>query len=192
MWQAVWWVWYKCSLVVQENTLTYLKEHLPPLGSSSNPYHWWWPLQRQVPKQKTETYSQSFFPSTTTLWNILPESIQQTRQISQVKHFLSRNDTNPLPFFYNSTDNTAQIIHCKVLSWHERLKLWPIKEALTNKWLLWLWRKKRNIWTQHSTLPTFCIHMWQHRSQTPCTFAQYVNATASRPKDIKQCELSNI
>ena len=79
--------------IVQENTPTYLKEHLPPLVSSTNPYHRRRPLQRQVPKHKTETYRQSFFPSTTTLWNNLPENIQRTKSVSQVKHFLSRNDT---------------------------------------------------------------------------------------------------
>ena len=99
--------------IVQEITSTYLKEHLPPLVSSTNPYHRRRPLQRQVPKHKTETYRQSFFPSTTTLWNNLPENIQRTNSISQVKHFLSRNDTNPLPFFYNGS-RKAQITHCKL------------------------------------------------------------------------------
>ena len=68
--------------IVQENTPTYLKEHLPPLVSSTNPYHRRRPLQRLVPKHKTDTYRQSFFPSTTTLWNNLPENIQRTKSIS--------------------------------------------------------------------------------------------------------------
>ena len=68
---------------VQENTPTYLKEHLPPLVSSTNPYHRRRPLQRLVPKHKTDTYRQSAFsPSTTTLWNNLPENIQRTKSIS--------------------------------------------------------------------------------------------------------------
>ena len=99
--------------IAQENTPTYLKEHLPPLVSSTNPYHRRRPLQRQVPKHKTETYRQSLFPSTTTLWNNLPDNIQRTKSISQVKHFLSRNDTNPPPFFYNGS-RKAQITHCKL------------------------------------------------------------------------------
>ena len=90
-----------------------MKEHLPPLVSSTNPYHRRRPLQRQVPKHKTDTYRQSFFPSTTTLWNNSPENIQRTKSISQVKHFLSRNDTNPPPFFYNGS-RKAQITHCKL------------------------------------------------------------------------------
>ena len=48
--------------IVQENTPTSLKEQLPPLVSSTNPYHRRRPLQRQVSKHKTETYRQSFFP----------------------------------------------------------------------------------------------------------------------------------
>ena len=90
-----------------------MKEHLPPFVSSTNPYHRRRPLQRQVPKHKTETYRQSFFPLTTTLWNNLPENVQQTKSIRQVKHFLARNDTNPLPFFYNGSRKT-QITHCKL------------------------------------------------------------------------------
>ena len=73
--------------IVQENTPTYLREHLHPLVSSTNPYRRRQPLQWQVPKHKTETYMQSFFPSTTTLWNNLPENIQQTKSISQDNTF---------------------------------------------------------------------------------------------------------
>ena len=41
------------------------------------------------------------------------QKTQQTKSISQVKYFFSRNDTNPLPFFYNGS-RKAQIIHCKL------------------------------------------------------------------------------
>ena len=44
--------------IFPENTPIYLKQHLPPLVSSTNPYHRRRPLQRQVPKHKTETYRQ--------------------------------------------------------------------------------------------------------------------------------------
>ena len=90
-----------------------MKEHLPPLVSSTNPYHRRRPLQRKVPKHKTETYRQSFFTSTTTLWNNLPENIQRTKSNNQVKHFISRNDTNHPPVFYNGS-RKAQITHCKL------------------------------------------------------------------------------
>ena len=44
---------------------------------------------------------------------IYQKNIQRTKSISQVKHFLSRNDTNPPPFFYNGS-RKAQITHCKL------------------------------------------------------------------------------
>ena len=41
------------------------------------------------------------------------DNIQRTKSVSQVKHFLSRNDTNPQPFFYNGC-RKKQITHCKL------------------------------------------------------------------------------
>jgi hypothetical protein len=115
--------------IVHEKTPTYLNVNIPPLVSSFNPYHRRRPLQRQVPRHKTETYRQSFFPSTTTLWNNLPVTIQRTKSISQVKHFLSRNDTNVPTFIYNGS-RQAQIIHCKL-----RLGMSDLKYDLLNRHL---------------------------------------------------------
>jgi len=75
--------------IVQENTPTYLKEHLPPLVPSTNPYHRRRPLQRQVPKHKTETYRQSLSPSTTTLWNNLTGRKHTANKISRSSKTLS-------------------------------------------------------------------------------------------------------
>ena len=115
--------------IVHEKTLTYLNVKIPPLVSSINPYHRRRPFQRQVPLHKTETYRQSVFPSTTTLWNNLPVTIQRTKSISQVKHFLSRNDTNVPTFIYNGS-RQAQIIHCKL-----RLGMSDLKYDLLNRHL---------------------------------------------------------
>ena len=71
----------------------------------------------------------NFFPSTTTLWNNLPENLQRTKSISQVKHFLSRNDTNQPPFFYNGS-RKALIIHCKL-----RLGMSDLNHGLLNRHL---------------------------------------------------------
>ena len=72
---------------VHGNIPAYLKEHLPPFVSSTNPYHRRRPVQRRVPKHKTETYRQLFSPSTTTLWKNIPEKMKRTKSVSQVKHF---------------------------------------------------------------------------------------------------------
>jgi hypothetical protein len=99
--------------IVHEKTPTYLNAHIPPLVSSINPYHRRRPLQRQVPQHKTEVYKQSFFPSTTILWNDLPESIQRTTSISQVKRYLSIND-KIVPNYYFNGNRQTQVIHCKL------------------------------------------------------------------------------
>ena len=101
-----------CTTRLSKNERTNLKEHLPPLVSSTNPYHRRRPLQRQVPKHKTETYRQSLSPSKTTLWNDLPENIQRQNQLVKLNSF-SPEMTNPPPFFYNGSRKT-QIIHCKL------------------------------------------------------------------------------
>ena len=102
-----------------------LSKKIPPLAST-NPYHRRRLLQRQAPKHKTETFRQSFFPSTTTLWNNLPENVQRTKAVCQVKTFLTRNDTNPSPFFYNGSRKA----NCKLR--HGTSDLRPIRHLATN------------------------------------------------------------
>lgn len=52
-------------------TPTYLNEYLPPLVAEVNPYHRRNPLERYVPRSRTELYKQSFFPSS--IFNSLVE-----------------------------------------------------------------------------------------------------------------------
>ena len=77
-------------------------------------------------KLKSSTPNFSHRP---TLWNNLPENIQRTKSISQVKHFFSRNDTNPAPFFYNCS-RKAQITYCKL-----RFGISDLKYDLLNRHL---------------------------------------------------------
>ena len=60
---------------------------------------------------------------------IYQKTYSETKSISQVKHFLSRNDTNPPPFFYNGS-RKAQITHCKL-----RLGISDLKYDLLNRHL---------------------------------------------------------
>ena len=107
--------------IVHEKTPTYLNVNIPPLVSSFNPYHRRRPLQRQEPQHKTETYRQSFFPSTTTLWNNLLVCIQRTKSMSQVKHFLSRNDTNVPTYIYKGSRQAQMSLQTP--PWHKRFKI---------------------------------------------------------------------
>ena len=64
---------------------------------------------------KTELYRNSFFPSTTRLWNDLPDSMQTTTSLSAFKRFLSAPDHVVPPYYYYfSGCRNEQVIHCRL------------------------------------------------------------------------------
>ena len=99
--------------LVHQPSPQYLTEILPPLVTETNPYHRRRPLERSIPRHRTEIYRTSFFPSTSHLWNSLPERIQQTTSISAFKYFLSKNDAK-IPNYYYRGSRTEQVLHCRL------------------------------------------------------------------------------
>ncbi|WP_419611672.1 reverse transcriptase domain-containing protein [Thiolapillus sp.] len=91
----------------------YIIDLLPPLVSARNPYHRRRPLEREVPSCKTELLRKSFILSTTTDWNSLPVSVQQTTSLSVFKRLLCSSDNN-VPAYYYIGDRIAQINHCRL------------------------------------------------------------------------------
>jgi hypothetical protein len=91
----------------------YLTRLLPPLVSELNPYHRRRPLERQVPAHRTEIYRTSFIPSTTALWNLLPEHIQHLDSISAFKNYLRKDDLI-VPMYYYAGSRSEQINHCRL------------------------------------------------------------------------------
>ena len=59
----------------------YLSNLVPPLVSTV------------IPALKTELYANSFIPSTTQVWNTLPQTIQTNPSVSLMTKYLSTNDT---------------------------------------------------------------------------------------------------
>ena len=108
----------------------FLKEYLPPLASSINPYHRRRPSERRPPPAKSEIYKQSFFPSTTILWNSLPIEVQTSSSISLLKAFLSSNDPICPPRVYYG-DRVVQIIHCRL-----RIEMSDLNFDLFNRHLI--------------------------------------------------------
>ena len=107
----------------------YLTANLPPLVSDINPYHRRRPLERQVPQFRTELYRSSFFPSTTVLWNNLPDSIKNVSSLSHFKRCLSVND-HRVPPYYLIGSRKAQAIHCKL-----RLNMSDLHNDMFNRFL---------------------------------------------------------
>ena len=116
--------------LVNGNAPKYLIDLVPPLMSTINPYHRRRPLERKTPRSKTEIHANSFFPSTTRLWNELPEHIQASPSISQLKHFLSHEDPIVPAFFYYGK-RMQQTIHCRL-----RLEMSDLNSDLFKRHLL--------------------------------------------------------
>ena len=67
---------------------------------------------------KTQLYANSFIPSTTQLWNTLPQTIQTNPSVSLLIYFLfllllSTNDTM-VPIYYNLGSRKEQVKHCRL------------------------------------------------------------------------------
>ena len=94
-----------------------LPEHLackfPELVSDLNPYSRRRPLLRQPQTWTYEYYHQSYFPTATALWNLLPENVKSMTSISSFKRYLSNEDPIVPSYFYLG-DRIPQILHCKL------------------------------------------------------------------------------
>lgn len=83
----------------------YLLSILPGLVADGNPYHRRRLLERNVPRCKTELYKKSFVPSTTLLWNSLPNNIKACNSLSTIKRYLTAEDPVVPPHLYIGRGN---------------------------------------------------------------------------------------
>ena len=107
----------------------YLLAYLPPLTANTNPYPRRRPLELQVPNFRLTLYENSFFPSTTVLWNSLPDDIKSTTSLSRFKKLLSADDP-VLPPHYFAGNRRAQAIHCKL-----RINMSDLKNDMFNRFI---------------------------------------------------------
>ena len=91
----------------------YLQSLLPSLVSELNPYHIRSPMERTEPRCRTELFRSSFFPSTTMLWNNLPENFKQSTSLREFKRLISLS-AKPVPHDYYIGNRQAQIVHCRL------------------------------------------------------------------------------
>ena len=126
-------IWDNCTNT-QSNILENL--HLEAIriitGSArraTNPYHRRQSYERIIPFFRTEIYRNSFFPSTTLLWNNIPVNIQDSSSLSEFKRYLTNNDTK-VPSYYYSGKRMEQII-----DWRLRLEMSDLNFDLFNRHL---------------------------------------------------------
>ena len=91
----------------------YLNDYIPPLVSDTNPYPRRRPSERQVPEFRLETYRDSFFPSTTELWNDLSDIVKEQISISSFKRKICAGDPLVPPYYYIGS-RKPQTVHCKL------------------------------------------------------------------------------
>ena len=115
--------------MVNGNCPSYVSDMLPPLVSSYNRYHHRRPEDRTVPRHRTELYNKSFVPSTTRLWNSLPENVKSTSSLSQLKKLISVSDAT-VPKHHYFGERNDQIIHCRL-----RMNMSNLKNDLFNRHL---------------------------------------------------------
>ena len=108
----------------------YLIDMLPGLVANRNPYHRRRPLERNISRCKTELYKKSFVPSTTLLWNSLPDNIKESDSISSLKHYLSSEDPIVPSYFYYG-ERKEQVMHCRL-----RLGLSDLRNDMFNRHLI--------------------------------------------------------
>ena len=107
----------------------HINTKFPALITDHNPHHLRRPLDRYIPGSNTELYKNSFFLSTTSLWNELPEDIQATNSLSFFKRYLNRNDKSIPPHYYTG-NRLEQVAHCKL-----RLGMSDLNYDLVNRHL---------------------------------------------------------
>ena len=109
---------------------SYLSNLIPNLVSERNPYHRRRPLERAVPPFRTELYHRSFIPSTTELWNNIPDNMKRCNSLSVFKRNLREHDCVVPSYFYFG-NRKEQIIHCRL-----RLGISDLNNDLVTRHLL--------------------------------------------------------
>ena len=100
--------------IINGNTPPYLESLLSAPVSSVKAHRKRRPHELIIPPHKTELCTSSFFPATTILWNNLPENIQCSTFISELKRYLQRTGHVVSPHFYTGIRH-PQIVQAKLL-----------------------------------------------------------------------------
>ena len=111
--------------IIHNNCPSYLSERKPKLVSEINPYHRRRPLERHIPRSNSQLHTNSFFPSTTRLYNDLPDDIKSNPSISAMKHYLQQQVSTVVPSYYSFGSRKEQIIHTRL-----RLKMSDLNHDL--------------------------------------------------------------
>ena len=126
---------------------TYLNDCLTPIVGTTNPYNLRNEANYVYPQTRIETYSRSFFPSVTRIWNSLDIRLRRVPTVENFK-LLLRNQNSALkpPSYYSTGQRKLNVLHSRLRHMSSSLKAdlfgvglvpdqkctcgWPIEDSI--------------------------------------------------------------
>ena len=93
----------------------YLSSLLPPTVCNISQYNLCNETNLQTFPARSQQYYNSFLPSTTRIWNSLPDDTKNSPSVESFKHKLNNNITKPLPYLFSGS-RLGQICHASIRS----------------------------------------------------------------------------
>lgn len=99
--------------IVSGHVPKYLQDVLPPIVTEDITYNLRRTYERRGFAWDINRFRDSFFADTTLTWNNLPQFVQASDSIGQIKRFLCRDD-HVIPSYFYYGERKEQIIHCRL------------------------------------------------------------------------------
>ena len=91
----------------------YLSSLVPPTVGNISQYHLRNETNLQTIPARSQQYYNSFLPSTTRIWNSLPDDTKNSPSVESFKHKLNSNITKPPPYYFSGS-RLGQIYHARI------------------------------------------------------------------------------
>ena len=92
---------------------TYLSDLIPPIVGQSNNYYLRNTDHIQGFRSNSNSFSDSFFPSTIKAWNSLPNEVREMTSVSAFNNYLNRNKLES-PYYFHVGSHLGQIQHARL------------------------------------------------------------------------------
>ena len=91
----------------------YLSSLVPPTVGNISQYNLRNETNLQTIPARSQQYYNSFLPSTTRIWNSLPDDTKKSPSVEFFKHLLNSNITKPPPYYFSGS-RLGQIYHARI------------------------------------------------------------------------------
>ena len=91
----------------------YLSSLVPPTVGNISQYNLRNETNLQTVPASSQQYYNSFLPSTTRIWNSLPDDTKNSPSVESFRHKLNSNITKPPPYYFSGS-RLGQIYHARI------------------------------------------------------------------------------